>query len=149
MTEAEGLVSRYRAVRERLRGAVLPPLVARPKPEPKLDAKPERKVDEPLTVNAERLFDWRELLAEVCLRYGVSPHLVLSDCRTARCVQVRADMVHLLRERGWSFCRIGRALGRDHSSIMHLYKNKNCGLQVVDGLRSTHETVYTQDKGES
>ena len=45
---------------------------------------------------------------------------VFSDDRRRKVVRVRAFIVRMLRARGWSYPVIGRYLGRDHSSIMHL-----------------------------
>jgi chromosomal replication initiation ATPase DnaA len=53
---------------------------------------------------------------------------ILSEARWAHFVDARSVVVMAMRARGASFEHIGRALGRDHSSALHLYRTfgKRC-----------------------
>lgn len=47
---------------------------------------------------------------------------VLSPCRCAPCVSVRRMVAKVLYDANYKVESIGRALGRDHSSICHLVR---------------------------
>lgn len=145
------IVNRYREARNRLWPKEPPRPVRIPEPEPapivKKETKPAYEPEAPRMVrpiSPDYFFDWRKPFAELCLRYGVSPTEVLSDCRKRKLLPVRVEMIHLLRERGWSFPKIGKVLGRDHSSVLHLYHTYNVGKPQLDGLRSKHETFMNE-----
>ena len=48
--------------------------------------------------------------------------VVLSASRDKRVVYHRRALAHALRGLGWSLPRIGRALGRHHTSVLSLLK---------------------------
>ena len=51
---------------------------------------------------------------------GIKPGQIRGESRCACPVSARAAISIVLRERGWSYARIGRALGnRDHRTVMH------------------------------
>ena len=60
------------------------------------------------------------MLYQMCHELGVSVWRVRSRSRDRKLVMVRRDIAHRLREAGHSFPAIGKALNRDHTSIMHL-----------------------------
>ncbi len=51
--------------------------------------------------------------------YGVTVEQVLSDARAPRVVKARQAACWVLRAQGWTFQGIGRALDRDHSTVIH------------------------------
>lgn len=134
MTGSE-IIARYREARSRLWPKTPPKPVELQEPEP--DLTPEERRPK---VPAEALFDWRKPFSELCLRYGVSPTLVLSEYRGWKAVAVRAEMSNLLWHRGWSKAAIGRLLKRDHTTIMNLLEKYKWGSPALDGLRSKHDT---------
>jgi chromosomal replication initiation ATPase DnaA len=50
---------------------------------------------------------------------GIAWHEVMGRSRFRHVVRVRAAICVALRERGWSFPRIGAFLGLDHTTVMH------------------------------
>ena len=51
--------------------------------------------------------------------HGVTVAEIKGRSRLGHVVAARQDVFLALREAGWSFPRIGRAMGRDHSTVMH------------------------------
>lgn len=67
------------------------------------------------------LFDHQRLMAELGRELNVSRTRILSRERDTYLVAARSAFAKMLRERGWTYPRIGRALGnRDHSTIINL-----------------------------
>lgn len=58
-----------------------------------------------------------ELLHHVATEHGLEVHMLRGTSRLHRLVRARVDCYRLLRAKGWSFPRIARVFGRDHSSI--------------------------------
>jgi len=54
--------------------------------------------------------------------YGYSGNAIRGRMRHREYVQVRARIAEELRDLGYSLPAIGRALGRDHSTVMNLLK---------------------------
>lgn len=66
-------------------------------------------------------------------RMGGSPVTskdIFSRCRYRHVVVARADFMKRLRERGWSYPKIGRFLGMDHSTCMHHVERKHVKAHV-------------------
>ncbi|MEM7730508.1 MAG: helix-turn-helix domain-containing protein [Pseudomonadota bacterium] len=62
----------------------------------------------------------RAVLQDVLTRHpGVEARDILGPRRQRAIVIARQEVMHHLRERGWSFPWIGAALGRDHTSVVH------------------------------
>ena len=56
----------------------------------------------------------------VAAEFEVPAHMILSDMRRSDVVLARHVVtVLMLRLTGWSMSRLGRSMGRDHTSIMH------------------------------
>ena len=51
--------------------------------------------------------------------HGVTAAEIKGRSRLGHVVAARQDVFLELREAGWSFPRIGMAMGRDHSTVMH------------------------------
>ena len=62
----------------------------------------------------------RYLTHQVARQLGHDPKWCLSPSREAKYVQARAEVAQVLRELGWSYPRIGKAIGRGHSDVMFL-----------------------------
>ena len=62
----------------------------------------------------------RYLTHQVARQLGHDPGVVLSPSRARPDVQARAEVAQVLRELGWSYPRVGRAIGRGHSDVMFL-----------------------------
>jgi len=63
----------------------------------------------------------RRLLKLVAEDMGLSADEVIGRLRFGELVAARAVIARILRERGWSYPRIGAALGgRDHSTVINL-----------------------------
>ena len=50
---------------------------------------------------------------------GVHERDILGPARFKFCVNARSVVIMALLSQGFSFCAIGRALGRDHSTIIY------------------------------
>lgn len=62
----------------------------------------------------------KRIIEEESARYDVSYGEIIGDVREARVCPARwAVMLRLRRERNWSYPRIGRALGKHHTTVLH------------------------------
>lgn len=65
-----------------------------------------------------------EIIAMVAAELRTSPELIKSTSRHSPDVAARACLVQIFRARGMSFPQIGHRLGgRDHSTVIHSYRN--------------------------
>ena len=62
----------------------------------------------------------RYLTHQIARQLGHDPKWCLGPSREAKYVQARAEVAQVLRELGWSYPRVGRAIGRDHAAVMYL-----------------------------
>lgn len=60
-----------------------------------------------------------EILREAFRLFGIAPKDICGKSRHAFLLPVRFACYKAMRERGWSFPMIGRAMKRHHTSIMH------------------------------
>lgn len=67
-----------------------------------------------------------KVLRFYCGKYNVYKDVLLSKRRDKVLVDIRQKIAKDLREKGYSYSDIGRILNRDHSSIMHLIKERKC-----------------------
>lgn len=51
--------------------------------------------------------------------FSVHPRDLISSYRFNFIVRARFAMYLALRQRGWSYCKIGRLMKRNHSSVIH------------------------------
>ena len=61
----------------------------------------------------------RRAINHAAEHHGVTVADIKGRSRLGPVVAARQDVFLALREAGWSFPRIGRAMGRDHSTVMH------------------------------
>ena len=61
----------------------------------------------------------RRAISRAAEHHGVTVAEIKGRSRLGAVVAARQDVFLALRESGWSFPRIGRAMGRDHSTVMH------------------------------
>jgi chromosomal replication initiation ATPase DnaA len=59
------------------------------------------------------------MIAAAARAEGLSSAAVLRDNRARPLVQVRRAVAHVARDAGYSLCMIGRALNRDHTTVLH------------------------------
>lgn len=78
---------------------------------------------------------FRAAVVEVSSTTRVPPAAILSDTRVARVVRARDAVVALLRRAGWSSPRIGRALRRDHTSVLAAARRHAARLQEMEASR--------------
>ena len=64
------------------------------------------------------------MLKMLCAKYDIFKDELLSKRRDKRIVDIRQKIAIELFETGYSYSAIGRMLNRDHSSIMHLIKER-------------------------
>ena len=65
------------------------------------------------------------MVSEVAAASGFSLADVIGRDRREPIIQVRAQVIHRLRDQGWSLPKIGRLLGgRDHTTIHHLLSSR-------------------------
>lgn len=77
-------------------------------------------VDDPITELSPSEREWREQVRNVLVEANENLMRLRSHNRDKGIVQCRREIATLLRARGWSYPRIGRFIGRDHSSVIHL-----------------------------
>jgi ATPase involved in DNA replication initiation len=77
------------------------------------------------SVPQERIED--ATLREVCEYHRVSEDAVRSQSRLPEHVEARHDWWATLWASGWSYSRIARTVGRDHSTIMEAARTKGWG----------------------
>lgn len=70
--------------------------------------------------NAEDLAICQRYLARFSISFDI--HEIQSPCRESELVFIRALIVFILRQKGYSLARIGKILKRNHTTIMHLEK---------------------------
>lgn len=58
-------------------------------------------------------------IADVCARHNVTLDDVRARRRDLQPVRARQELCSVLHHGGWSLPRIGRLIGRDHSTILH------------------------------
>lgn len=64
-------------------------------------------------------------IENICEKYSITKEELLSIRRDARLVGARAELVKILRDNfGLNFSKIGHILGRDHTTIIYLYKKQ-------------------------
>ena len=69
-------------------------------------------------------FDVSDVIALVGASMSIKPTHITGKHRNGPVVDARRVVAKILRERGWSYPMIGRAIGgRDHSTIINLLKN--------------------------
>lgn len=72
-----------------------------------------------------------EIIREVCATYEIARDDLLSDNRAFWCSIPRQALMFALHEAGYSYPRIGRLLGRDHSTI--IFGVKRHRMRLVAG----------------
>lgn len=62
---------------------------------------------------------FRELVNEACRLCEISQPDFFSPSRRPECVLARNMVIMNLRQQGYSLCNIARAVGRNHSTVLH------------------------------
>jgi chromosomal replication initiation ATPase DnaA len=73
--------------------------------------------------DGERLVDVDAVLAPIAHRYGVTLAELRGPCRESELVEARVAAIHHLYGLGFGVGAIGRALNRDHSTVLHHLRN--------------------------
>lgn len=60
-----------------------------------------------------------ELIAKCSEMFGVHPRDLLGPARFGFLIPARFALYKAMRIRGWSFAHIGRAMNRDHTTVIH------------------------------
>lgn len=77
-------------------------------------------------------FTISSIVDAICDLYNVNKNHLIGRVRTADIVVYRAVIVAISRENGKSFTQIGRILGRDHSSVIHLHQKYAGRKEVIE-----------------
>lgn len=64
------------------------------------------------------------IVCKVAKRTGVPARAIVSRSRTDEVFAARARAMRALRAMGYSFPQIGKAFGRDHSTVIHAVRGK-------------------------
>jgi hypothetical protein len=71
------------------------------------------------------------IIKEVSLKHGVSVDEILSDIRSVGIVAARFEAMYRIREeRRLSWAQIGRQFNRDHTSVLHGYRQHKKRLEA-------------------
>lgn len=65
----------------------------------------------------------RDIVCEAATRHMVSLKLLLSPCRSQKLLFIRIEIAKTLRVHGYSMSKIGRALRRDHTTVIYYLGN--------------------------
>jgi chromosomal replication initiation ATPase DnaA len=65
-----------------------------------------------------------EIIAEESAAVGVTPKQVLGPLKWKRYVVARQRIASRLLDMGWSYCSIGQALNRHHTTIMSYFRER-------------------------
>lgn len=87
----------------------------------------------------------RHLLNTVCQLYGLSCRILRSRSRKNHISEARQLVWYVLRDYGWSFQQIGKAFGRDHTSVMHGVKRIQGRLSYEPSLKTILERVRAHE----
>ena len=80
----------------------------------------------------------RYLTHQIARQLGHDPLVVLTPSRVPNAVQARAEVAQVLRELGWSYPRIGKAIGRGHSDVMFLLGTSKRGRERLARATQSH-----------
>ena len=86
---------------------------------------------------AEDVAAAQNVLISVAFAYGTSVEKIRSDSRRANVTAARQAAAWLLRQRGMSLTDIGRALNRDHTTVLYAVRK----LDATPALRVLAEAV--------
>lgn len=73
----------------------------------------------------------KEILREVCQQHSMLPQDLIGRSRREVVVRARRDFIVRAKDAGYSFVRIGKALGgRDHTTILYHYHCYKTGAEL-------------------
>jgi chromosomal replication initiation ATPase DnaA len=75
-------------------------------------------------MGAARALRFSEHVEELAAEAGVSLEVLRGPCRRRGLVELRRIVARYLRSRGCSLPEIGAALGRDHTTVLHLLRTQ-------------------------
>ena len=73
-----------------------------------------------------------EPVAAIALAHHATPADVVSRSRAAHVVRARREVILFLREQGWSWSAIGRAVNRDHTSVLQCARARAGSPKAVE-----------------
>jgi hypothetical protein len=89
---------------------------------------------------------WTKAVRQILAAYGENMRRLTSLQRDTHIVECRATVARYLRDRGWSYPRIGQFMHRDHSSIIHLLEPEKRRLKYVK-VRELVAAAYRAEEG--
>lgn len=89
---------------------------------------------------------WREGVDSILKAFGESYRRMIAQQRDAHIVECRAAIAAYLRNRGWSYPRIGRFMKRDHSSIVHLLEPEKRQQRYIKVRELSKSALEAMDK---
>jgi len=122
MLTIEELHMHYKNVRERIENAARKQQLAEapPKIEPEPEADWKNVFDEAKEKYGVIPTPFMDILRDVCKSQGVTRDEIFSRNRNKKLVMARAVIYDRIRkELGWSYPRIGKIFGRDHTTVLH------------------------------
>lgn len=138
MTQTDYLTdlrAHYSAVRARLNGAGIKTPPPAPSPPPVVEVK---KVEEKKEVWVDPMpgvcapVDLKLAILQILKRHNMTWSQSIANKRTLPYLRVRGEIYIMLRERGWSYPKIGKFCGgRDHTTVLHSigrYMNHYCDV---------------------
>ncbi|MDH5796968.1 MAG: hypothetical protein OEZ19_00260 [Paracoccaceae bacterium] len=120
MLTIEELHMHYKNVRARIENAARKQQLAEapPKPEPETDWK--NVFDDAKEKYGVIQTPFMNILREVCEAHDLKREVIFSRNRSKKVVIARAIIYDRIRkELGWSYPKIGKLFGRDHTTILH------------------------------
>lgn len=83
-----------------------------------------------------------DVIKRTAALFKITPNLLISDCRMMAAVRARGVVAFVLRRKyGYSLPRIGRALRRHHTTIMHLDENTQKRYRSSESFRNAVDAI--------
>ena len=80
-------------------------------------------LDELKSASARKLYA-RVRLLELCEQYKIDPNTVIGRSHRRGDVALRKNIAFIMRDEGFSSIAIGKALNRDHTTILEYYREQ-------------------------
>ena len=81
----------------------------------------------------------RAVAESVAKDFGITANDILGNRRWRLFIQARGVVVKLLIDRGAGFAELGRRMGRDHSTIIHRYRQFDTDVRHYPLMRSSYD----------
>lgn len=87
------------------------------------------------------------IMLAICQKHNISKREFISKSRTDRVVKCRDEVIGNLKVRlGWSQPKIGRLIGRDHTTVLHSLRKPET-IRIMEELVTSPQTLQDDQHG--